>query len=274
MKLPKDIGDTSSCFFVHVVPTCFCVLFIIFPLLLVIERAIATEKVRGYEDFYFPSGMMRLCLIFWTPVLVWLVSSGFSFFMQSSVLSCELQALRERSSIQRSVWYLIVVFFNLIFTAMLRGLATKNQRQEVESVTSERSRYTLSHRFQLRENSRTCSFLVSLHSLFCFSFLTLCLIDLAVTDHLTSTNNIYVLLFRRELLYSTCPLFAILYALNFLCRLEIVHDKAKKLIRALYSYEEGSFFLCSKRFFFMRRRNVPIYFHSFNASFRYLPAGR
>ncbi|KAE9412149.1 hypothetical protein Angca_001011, partial [Angiostrongylus cantonensis] len=57
--------------------------------------------------------------------------------------------------------------------------------------------YTLSHRFQLRENSRTCSFLVSLHSLFCFSFLALCLIDLAVTDPLASTDNIYLLLFRQ-----------------------------------------------------------------------------
>uniref|UniRef100_A0A0K0DQT9 G_PROTEIN_RECEP_F1_2 domain-containing protein n=1 Tax=Angiostrongylus cantonensis TaxID=6313 RepID=A0A0K0DQT9_ANGCA len=60
----NETDDSSSCFFVHVVPTCFCLLFIIFPLVLVIERAIATEKVRRYEDFHFPSGMMRLCLVF------------------------------------------------------------------------------------------------------------------------------------------------------------------------------------------------------------------
>ncbi|RCN51120.1 hypothetical protein ANCCAN_02685 [Ancylostoma caninum] len=59
-----ESDDSSTCLFLQEVPTCFCVLFIVFPLLLVIERAIATEKVRGYEDFHFPSGMMRLCVIF------------------------------------------------------------------------------------------------------------------------------------------------------------------------------------------------------------------
>ncbi|KAE9414930.1 hypothetical protein Angca_001252, partial [Angiostrongylus cantonensis] len=63
-QIITETDDSSSCFFVHVVPTCFCLLFIIFPLVLVIERAIATEKVRRYEDFHFPSGMMRLCLVF------------------------------------------------------------------------------------------------------------------------------------------------------------------------------------------------------------------
>ncbi|KAK6023536.1 hypothetical protein OSTOST_10674, partial [Ostertagia ostertagi] len=173
----QEPDGSSICLFVDVVPTCFCVLFIVFPLIVVIERSIATEKVRGYETFHFPSGMMRLCMIF------------------------------------------------------------KNQRHEVESVTSERSRYTLSHRFQLRENSRTCSFLVSLHGLICLCFLAFSLVDLAVAD-VGNTNDIYMLLFRRELSYVISPLFTILFALNFLCRLDIVYDKAKKFVRAIYGYEE------------------------------------
>ncbi|ETN70292.1 hypothetical protein NECAME_04983, partial [Necator americanus] len=88
--------------------------------------------------------------------------------------------------------------------------------------------YTLSHRFQLRENSRTCSFLVSLHSLICISFITMCFVDVAVTD-LGPTNDIYALLFRKELCFVVSPLFLIFYALNFLCRLDIVYDKAKKI---------------------------------------------
>ncbi|VDM64607.1 unnamed protein product [Angiostrongylus costaricensis] len=71
------VSDSSSCFFVHVVPTCFCVLFIILPLVLVIERAIATEKVRGYEDFHFPSGMMRLCLVFVSCPLIFPFSTSY-----------------------------------------------------------------------------------------------------------------------------------------------------------------------------------------------------
>ncbi|KAK6752212.1 hypothetical protein RB195_003560 [Necator americanus] len=232
-----ELDDSSTCLFVQEVPTCFCMLFIAFPLLLVIERAIATEKVRGYEDFHFPSGMMRLCVIFWIPAIVWLIFDSFTFASQSSILSCELRNLREQSWMQRSVWYLVVTFFNLIFSLMLRGLTTKNQRHEVESVTSERSRYTLSHRFQLRENSRTCSFLVSLHSLICISFITMCFVDVAVTDF-GPTNDIYALLFRKELCFVVSPLFLIFYALNFLCRLDIVYDKAKKLVRAVYGYEE------------------------------------
>lgn len=227
-----------SCLFVDVVPTCFCVLFIVFPLILVVERSIATEKVRGYETFHFPSGMMRLCMIFWTPAIVWLISECLSFSQQSSVLSCELWRIREETPLQRSVWYLIVTFFNLVFTFMLRGLTTKNQRHEVESVTSERSRYTLSHRFQLRENSRTCSFLVSLHGLICLCFLAFCVVDVTLAD-VRNSDDIYMLLFRRELSYVIAPMFTSLYALNFLCRLDIVYDKAKKFVRAMYGYEEG-----------------------------------
>ncbi|KAK5974955.1 hypothetical protein GCK32_005239 [Trichostrongylus colubriformis] len=232
-----DSGDSSACLFVDVVPACFCVLFIVFPLIVVIERSIATEKVRGYETFHFPSGMMRLCIIFWVPAIMWLISGGFSLGAQASVLSCELRRIREQTALQRSVWYLIVTFFNLIFTIMLKGLTTKNQRHEVESVTSERSRYTLSHRFQLRENSRTCSFLVSLHGLICLCFLAFSLVDHAVAD-VTNIDDVYVLLFRRELSYVISPLFTILFALNFLCRLDIVYDKAKKFVRAIYGYEE------------------------------------
>ncbi|KAK6042498.1 hypothetical protein COOONC_19998, partial [Cooperia oncophora] len=156
---------------------------------------------------------------------------------QASVLSCELRRIREQTPLQRSVWYLIVTFFNLIFTVLLRGLTTKNQRHEVESVTSDRSRYTLSHRFQLRENSRTCSFLVSLHGLICLCFLAFSLVDLAVAD-VGKNDDIYMLLFRRELSYVISPLFTILFALNFLCRLDIVYDKAKKFVRAIYGYDE------------------------------------
>ncbi|XGW25823.1 hypothetical protein V3C99_006880 [Haemonchus contortus] len=235
--LVTEPDDLSTCLFVDVVPTCFCVLFIVFPLIVVIERSIATEKVRGYETFHFPSGMMRLCMIFWMPAMVWLISGGFSLSTQSSVLSCELRRIREQTPLQRSVWYLIVTFFNLIFTILLRGLTTKNQRHEVESVTSERSRYTLSHRFQLRENSRTCSFLVSLHGLICLCFLAFTLVDHANSD-VGNNNDMYTLLFKRELSYVISPLFTILFALNFLCRLDIVYDKAKKFVRAIYGYEE------------------------------------
>ncbi|KJH48035.1 hypothetical protein DICVIV_05880 [Dictyocaulus viviparus] len=196
-SIVTQTSDSSCCFFDQVIPTCFCLLFITFPLILVIERGIATEKVRGYEDFHFPSGMMRFCLVFWIPVVVWLIGNSFSFPMPSSVLSCELQTIGERSPIQRSVWYLLAAFFNLIFSMMFRGLATKNQRHEVESITSERSRYTLSHRFQLRENSRTCSFLISLQGLICLTFLALYAIDFTVTEHLSHTDDVYVLLFRR-----------------------------------------------------------------------------
>ncbi|WKY08137.1 hypothetical protein Q1695_007548 [Nippostrongylus brasiliensis] len=234
----KEAEDTSTCLYVEVVPMCFCVLFIVFPLILVIERSIATEKVRGYETFHFPSGMMRLCTIFWMPVIVWLIGEGFSYESQAPVLSCELRRIREQTPLQRSVWFLIVTFFNLVFTVMLRGLTTKNQRHEVESVTSERSRYTLSHRFQLRENSRTCSFLVSLHGLVCLCFLALCALDVILAD-VRDTEDVIVLLFRRELSYVVSPLFTILYALNFLCRLDIVYDKAKKFVRTMYGFEEG-----------------------------------
>ncbi|VDO42643.1 unnamed protein product [Haemonchus placei] len=200
--LVTEPDDLSTCLFVDVVPTCFCVLFIVFPLIVVIERSIATEKVRGYETFHFPSGMMRLCMIFWMPAMVWLISGGFSLSTQSSVLSCELRRIREQTPLQRSVWY------------------------------------TLSHRFQLRENSRTCSFLVSLHGLICLCFLAFTLVDHANAD-VSNTNDMYTLLFKRELSYVISPLFTILFALNFLCRLDIVYDKAKKFVRAIYGYEEG-----------------------------------
>lgn len=62
-------------------------------------------------------------------------------------------------------------------------------------------RYTLSHRFQLRENSRTCSFLVSLHSLICISFITICFVDVAVTD-LGQTDDAYELLFRKVCIFA------------------------------------------------------------------------
>ncbi|KHJ99729.1 hypothetical protein OESDEN_00285 [Oesophagostomum dentatum] len=74
------------------------------------------------------------------PAIIWLILDSFSFATQAPVLACELRSLREKSWMQRSVWYMIVTFFNLIFSFMLRGLTTKNQRHEVESVTSDRSR--------------------------------------------------------------------------------------------------------------------------------------
>ncbi|EYC20468.1 hypothetical protein Y032_0022g638 [Ancylostoma ceylanicum] len=204
---------------------------------IVINKQPVWHNIEEYLSRNLPGQIYPSWFIQWMPAIVWLIFDSFTFANQSSVLSCELRNLREQSWMQRSVWYLIVTFFNLIFSFMLRGLTTKNQRHEVESVTSERSRYTLSHRFQLRENSRTCSFLVSLHSLICISFITMCFVDVAVTD-LGQTDDAYELLFRKELSFLVSPLFLIFYALNFLCRLDIVYDKAKKLVRAMYGYEE------------------------------------
>uniref|UniRef100_A0A1I7X9L1 G_PROTEIN_RECEP_F1_2 domain-containing protein n=1 Tax=Heterorhabditis bacteriophora TaxID=37862 RepID=A0A1I7X9L1_HETBA len=231
----QDVDDSFSCLFKSAVPGYFCIIFIIFPLVLVIERAFATEKYRDYEHSNFCTALLRICIIFihsttfvhklnednhevvkrkadyaadWIPLPFFAISNGYHMNSLQSILSCELNNIRTQSTVQRNVWYLITTMLNFILTIVLKQLTVKNGKSERESVTNRRSGgYTLSHRFQARENYRTCQFLVSVHASFCLTFVSFYAYEAIIINR--NNPDVETVLFqkRKAYLHNICEKF-------------------------------------------------------------------
>ncbi|CAI5447443.1 unnamed protein product [Caenorhabditis angaria] len=226
-ELPMDPAD---CAFSESVPQTLCVLFFMFPLILVTERCYATQKFWQYENEHIPAVFGVVCAVLWIPTIVEVLSFLFHLSFPSSLAICQISMLH-KTFLQRNIWFIIVSTFCLLFAGLFKFLEMQNKANEDDYVKNHYS--TISIRFQIRENIKTCRFAVSLNSLFFVSFLVFFLFDQNNGSDLEDSAM------RREYLFLIFPMFALIYAVHFITSHSQLFDKAKRTLRSLMPGQIG-----------------------------------
>ncbi|CAD6193597.1 unnamed protein product [Caenorhabditis auriculariae] len=227
-RTPTSETDQKDafCVFDELVPQALCVLFFVFPLLLVTERTYATRRFWVYEYENFRPVVMLVCLAVWLPTLGQNARTLVGWTTPTSLAACQVLLLR-KTFLQRNFWFIVVSAFSLLYMILFKILEKQNKRNEEDYVANHYS--TISIRFQIRENVKTCRFFVSLNFLFLLTFLLFFVFDQDMDDDKYSPS----VLTRKESTFLVFPMFGLLYALHFIFSHTQLFEKAKRTLRQL-----------------------------------------
>ncbi|CAB3405843.1 unnamed protein product [Caenorhabditis bovis] len=228
MAPTNEPREDVDCAFSETVPRSICLLFFAFPMCLVIERSIASRRFWDYENENLSGGVGAVCFVLWIPTSIDILGFLMQFSLPDSLETCQYSMLK-KTFLQRNIMFIIVAFFCLIFTIMFRLLEKENRNSEADYVANHYT--TLSVRFQIRENVKTCRFAVSLNLLLFVAFLVFFLFDQNLSDSDLNEHSAA----KREYLFFVFPVFATIYAILFIASHPQLINKTKRTFQNLTS---------------------------------------
>ncbi|CAJ0580250.1 unnamed protein product, partial [Mesorhabditis spiculigera] len=203
----SQIPDTDdSCDLSEAMPFSLCLQLCILSIILSVERFYATMNYHRYEDENVEKPLRYLLLVTWMPIVLPLAHILSSVYFHEDMQACG-RRLNTRSLLSRNIGIVIAIIFSFIFTAVFLSLKMLNGQRQIEYI---RHHYrSLSTRFQIGENLRTCGVMSSMHLLSLMFFGTAFALDLFISGDPKATDSM------REFPHILLPVFACLFPTIF-----------------------------------------------------------
>ncbi|CAJ0952541.1 unnamed protein product, partial [Mesorhabditis belari] len=215
-----------SCDLAEMIPFSLCLQLCVLSIILSVERFYATLNYSRYEQQNIERPLRYILFITWLPIAVPLAHILSSATSHQSLQHCAKQ-ISSKSLLARNIGVTIALLCEFLFTAIFCALKMLNGQRQTEYI--QHHYRSLSTRFQIGENLRTCALMSSLHLLTLIFFVTALLSDLLVTGDQTTTD------IRRESSHILLPLYTFMFPIIFVGNDAMLRRKYMLVMRSFFS---------------------------------------